>query len=73
MTHGAVITREYGVPAVVGVEQATRLIRNGQWIRVDGTNGFVEILSSVNSHPTVDPKNLKAQLHMTDGPAFPSA
>ena len=44
MTHGAVIAREYGVPAVVGVEHATRLIRNGQWIRVDGTSGFVEVL-----------------------------
>ena len=45
MTHGAVIAREYGLPAVVGVERATRLIDNGQRIRVDGTNGFVEILT----------------------------
>ena len=45
MTHGAVIAREYGMPAVVGVEHATRSIGDGQWIRVDGTNGFVEILS----------------------------
>ncbi|GAA1949056.1 rifamycin-inactivating phosphotransferase [Amycolatopsis minnesotensis] len=45
MTHGAVIAREYGLPAVVGVEQATRLIRDGQRIRVNGTNGYVEILS----------------------------
>jgi pyruvate,water dikinase len=44
MTHGAVIAREYGLPAVVGVEQATRLIRNGQPIRVHGTDGYVEIL-----------------------------
>ena len=44
MTHGAVIAREYGVPAVVGVEHATRLIRDGQWIRVNGTDGYVEIL-----------------------------
>src|SRR5204863_4506833 len=44
MTHGAVIAREYGLPAVVGVEQATRLIRDGQRIRVDGTDGYVEIL-----------------------------
>jgi pyruvate,water dikinase len=44
MTHGAVIAREYGLPAVVGVEQATRLIRDGQQIRVDGTDGYVEIL-----------------------------
>jgi phosphoenolpyruvate synthase/pyruvate phosphate dikinase len=44
MTHGAVIAREYGLPAVVGVEHATRLIRNGQRIRVHGTGGYVEIL-----------------------------
>src|SRR5258706_5642368 len=45
MTHGAVIAREYGVPAVVGVEHATRLIRDGQRIRVHGTEGYVEILA----------------------------
>ena len=44
MTHGAVIAREYGLPAVVGVEGATRLIRDGQRIRVDGTHGFLELL-----------------------------
>ena len=44
MTHGAVIAREYGLAAVVGVENATRLIRDGQRIRVHGTDGYVEIL-----------------------------
>jgi pyruvate,water dikinase len=44
MTHGAVIAREYGLPAVVGVEQATHLIRDGQRIRVHGTDGYIEIL-----------------------------
>ncbi|WP_182885024.1 rifamycin-inactivating phosphotransferase [Microbispora sp. H10885] len=44
MTHGAVIAREYGLPAVVGVEQATRLILDGQRIRVHGTDGYVQIL-----------------------------
>jgi pyruvate,water dikinase len=44
MTHGAVIAREYGLPAVVGVEHATRLIQDGQRIRVHGTDGYVEIL-----------------------------
>lgn len=44
MTHGAVIAREYGLPAVVGVEQATRRIRDGQRIRVEGTAGYVEVL-----------------------------
>ena len=45
MTHGAVIAREYGLAAVVGVERATQRIRNGQRIRVHGTDGYVEILS----------------------------
>lgn len=44
MTHGAVIAREYGLPAVVGVERATRLILDGQRIRVHGTDGYIEIL-----------------------------
>ncbi|MCB9674702.1 MAG: phosphoenolpyruvate synthase [Alphaproteobacteria bacterium] len=46
MTHGSVVAREYGLPAVVAVENATRAIRDGQRIRVDGTDGYVEILES---------------------------
>lgn len=45
MTHGAVIAREYGLPAVVGVEDATTVIQDGQRIRVNGTDGYVELLS----------------------------
>ncbi|MGD0686085.1 MAG: rifamycin-inactivating phosphotransferase [Streptosporangiaceae bacterium] len=48
MTHGAVIAREYGLPAVVGVVDATRLIRDGQRIRVHGTDGYVEILQEAS-------------------------
>ena len=44
MSHGAVITREYGLPAVVGVMNGTNLIKDGQRIRINGTEGFVEIL-----------------------------
>lgn len=44
MTHGAVIAREYGLPAIVGVENATKRIQNGQRIRVHGTEGYIEIL-----------------------------
>lgn len=49
MTHGAVIAREYGLPAVVGVEHATRLIRDGQRIRVHGTDGYVEVLDEAGA------------------------
>ncbi|MDQ2848136.1 MAG: phosphoenolpyruvate synthase [Actinomycetota bacterium] len=44
MTHGAVIAREYGLPAVVGVQRATQLIQDGQRIRLHATAGYVEIL-----------------------------
>ncbi|NUR87487.1 MAG: phosphoenolpyruvate synthase, partial [Nonomuraea sp.] len=44
MTHGAVVAREYGLPAVVGVEGATTRIEDGQLIRVNGTEGYVEIM-----------------------------
>ncbi|EQC2099969.1 rifamycin-inactivating phosphotransferase [Listeria monocytogenes] len=44
MTHGAVIAREYGLPAVVGVENATTIIKDGQQIRINGTEGYIEIL-----------------------------
>ncbi|SPL91759.1 Phosphoenolpyruvate synthase [[Actinomadura] parvosata subsp. kistnae] len=44
MTHGAVVAREYGLPAVAGVERATERIRDGQRIRVHGGAGYVELL-----------------------------
>jgi rifampicin phosphotransferase len=44
MTHGSVVAREYGIPAVVGVHQATIRLKNGQKIRVDGTTGKIVIL-----------------------------
>ena len=46
MTHGAVVAREYGIPAVVGVEAATKKIKNGQIVRVNGDHGFVELMSN---------------------------
>ncbi|MEV0570551.1 rifamycin-inactivating phosphotransferase [Dactylosporangium sp. NPDC050588] len=45
MTHGAVIAREYGLPAVVAVVGATTAIEDGRRIRVHGTDGYVELLS----------------------------
>ncbi len=44
MTHGAVIAREYGLPAVVGVENATKQIKDGQRILVNGTEGYIQVL-----------------------------
>lgn len=44
MTHGAVVAREYGLPAVVGVDQATRVLRTGQRVRLDGSSGRIDLL-----------------------------
>lgn len=44
MSHGALVAREYGLPAVVSVPEATRRIETGQRVRIDGTNGVIEIL-----------------------------
>ena len=44
MTHGAVVAREYGIPAIVGVDQATTRLRTGQRIRIDGSSGMIEVV-----------------------------
>ncbi len=44
MTHGSVVAREYGIPAVVGVHEATQRLQTGQRVRVDGTAGRVVLL-----------------------------
>ena len=46
MSHAAIVCREYGLPAVVGTGRATAEIKTGQTIRVDGSNGVVEILGA---------------------------
>ena len=53
MTHGAIVAREYGIPAVVGVNQATEFLKTGDRIRVDGSSGLIERLDH-NAPPEVD-------------------
>lgn len=48
LSHGVIIAREYGIPAVVGVENATKIIKTGQVITVDGTKGLVYISNTDN-------------------------
>ena len=43
LSHGAIVAREYKLPAVVGTGIATRVIRDGQWLEVDGTKGVVRL------------------------------
>jgi pyruvate,water dikinase len=51
VTHGSVVAREYGIPAVVGVHEATKRLQSGQRIRVDGTQGRVTVLEDVPTAP----------------------
>jgi len=44
MTHGSVVAREYGIPAVVGVDRATQRLKTGQRIRLDGSSGQIVLL-----------------------------
>jgi phosphohistidine swiveling domain-containing protein len=44
VTHGSVVAREYGIPAVVGVHEATRRLKTGQRVQVDGSAGRVTLL-----------------------------
>lgn len=56
LSHGAIVAREFGLPAVAGLPGATRQIRTGQRLRVDGAQGTVTILGEaerVGSHPTI--------------------
>jgi pyruvate,water dikinase len=46
MSHGSVVAREYGIPAVVGVAEATQRLHTGQRVRVDGENGHVVPLAA---------------------------
>ena len=43
LAHGSIVAREYGIPAVLGCGNATQRIQDGQWIRVDGSAGIVEL------------------------------
>jgi phosphoenolpyruvate synthase/pyruvate phosphate dikinase len=45
VSHPAVVSREFGIPAVVGTSDATRKIKTGDRVRVNGSSGVVEILA----------------------------
>ena len=54
MTHGAVVAREYGIPAVVSVTQATTRLKTGQRVRVDGSRGAVTIIEESTAPAEAD-------------------
>ena len=45
LSHGAIVAREFGVPAVVGVKGAVEEIEDGAWLEIDGDNGHVRVLT----------------------------
>jgi rifampicin phosphotransferase len=46
LSHGSIVAREYGIPAVVNVGPATQIIRTGQWLEVDADQGVVRVLEA---------------------------
>jgi phosphoenolpyruvate synthase/pyruvate phosphate dikinase len=44
LQHGALVAREYGKPCVSGLESATKVLRDGQIVELDGTNGIVRLV-----------------------------
>jgi pyruvate,water dikinase len=48
LTHAAIVSREYGIPCVVGTAAATQTIKTGDRVRVDGRAGTVQVLSQVS-------------------------
>ena len=49
MGHGSIVAREYGIPAVMGTGVATKRIRSGQMITVDGSEGIVVLDETVHA------------------------
>ena len=56
MSHGAVVAREYGLPAVVGVPDATSRISTGDWVTVDGAAGSVVVEPAASKSPRLGPE-----------------
>ena len=49
LSHGAIISREYGIPAVLGVSNSTNKLKTGDMVRLNGSNGIIEIINSTNN------------------------
>ncbi|MNP63254.1 Pyruvate kinase [compost metagenome] len=54
LSHSAVVAREMGIPAIVGVPNITRLIRDGEYVRIDGGAGTVIRLEPFKKDACVD-------------------
>jgi pyruvate,water dikinase len=54
LSHGSIVAREYGLPAVTNVASATRVIRTGDLVQVDGNRGCVSVLKRLAEDPTAE-------------------
>jgi phosphohistidine swiveling domain-containing protein len=68
LIHGAIIAREYGLPCVTGVPDATRLIRSGEMLTVDGYLGLVTIAPEKGTDPLPAPPNIDIQANLSKDP-----
>ncbi|SEL70405.1 pyruvate, water dikinase [Atopomonas hussainii] len=55
LSHSAVVARELGIPAIVGIPGVTQRLQDGQWVRMDGSTGNIELLDAPNTTPTAKP------------------
>jgi pyruvate,water dikinase len=60
LSHGSIVAREYGIPAVVNVGPATQVIRTGQWLEVDADRGIVKVLDAAPTITEPETKNATA-------------
>ena len=67
LSHGAIMAREYGIPAVLGVRGATSLIASGKAITVDGSEGRVSLAPAVLRTETVQSKKVLWPAHSNEG------
>ena len=51
LSHGAIVAREFGLPAVVGIPDVHRRLQSGQRLRVDGNSGEITLLAATDAKP----------------------
>jgi pyruvate,water dikinase len=65
LQHGAVVAREYGIPCVSGVDDATSLLQDGQLVEVNGSSGIIRILDGdIPTNPPLTEVELQRQHEM---------
>ena len=73
LSHSSIVAREYGIPAVLGTAVATRRIRSGQMIKVDGDAGTVRLLNGQESEEIESPTKSSPRRKIIAGAAGAAA